>query len=391
MFSTGQIETVLANWPVVKATRPTIEAVPQGLSGAFVARVKLPPDSYCLLDSSPFLGQKSPTTRLWALKAWPTKTPSARVIPIHDWIRKASQQCSLLAPPEPTFGGPTTVKAFDRVWELLPWVVGRPLPIDADLTDLTLAGETLARVHVALGMDETEPNDNESGGCDASPLSGSIECVSRRRHRLAQLDRRLPRLLFDYPSFDSIFSLLKSQISPHREACGETSDGSLQGLTQTLASAIEVLQRYWAPQFHRILESLERFDRQSGFFPIQTVLRDVHREHILFDPDAQKAAGIIDYDALGKDSPAADLARYAGSFDRPVDEVLQALAAGYQSIRPFSNHEIELSRCLVQANAIGGLANWVVWLVLDRRCFTCEPSVIQGRISHLIASNCRIW
>lgn len=392
MFATGQIESVLAHWPVAKATRPIIESVPQGLSGSFVARVNLPCDSFAWLDSSRKTDQGSQPTQTWALKGWPPGTSAARIIPIHNLIRKASRECPLLAAAEPIDGGATAVTALDRIWELSPWVRGRPLPFDADSTDFASAGEMLARVHHALQrVDAADRFDgfDELAFPSSFPCSpsGSLSCVSRRRNRLAELNRRLPRLLFENPSTDSVFSLLKAQLSPP----GGPSERSLERLAKSLGSAIEVLQRYWDTQCHGIQDSFERFDRQSVLFPIQTVLRDVHREHILFDPDTQKAAGVIDYDALGKDSPAADLARFAGSFDRPIEEVLEALAAGYRQVRSFSQCEMELARCLTQVNAIGGLANWVVWLILDRRRFACEPSVIQDRISHLIASNCRIW
>ena len=381
MLTVRQIESVLAHWPIAQGTRPIIESVPQGLSGAFVARVKLPPDSCALpnskvlLDSSTPLGQRSQPTHRWALKAWPPGTSAGRVATIHEMVRKASQRCSLLCPAEPAVEGESIVVAMGRVWELSPWVHGRPLEAEADCDMIASAGQAIAKTHEALAGDQ---------GISTSEPTPS---VLRRWNRLGELDRVLPRLLCDAPALDSIFPLLNAQITPP----GGASQTQLRRLAESLWSAMEVLRQSWGRHVGPIRESLRQFEHQSTVFPIQTVLRDVHREHLLFDPDTQTASGIIDYDALGQDSPAADLARYAGSFDRPTAEVLEALTAGYRLIRPLSKGEIELTRCLIQANAIGGLANWVVWLVLDKRCFACEPFVIQGRISHLIASNCRIW
>lgn len=377
MFSDQQVESVLAHWPFINLPGRVIEPVTQGLSGAFVSRVKL--------GSGP--DQPGQASRAWALKAWPLGTPASRVWEVQSCIRKASSHCGLLNPSQPlSTTANASVMAFERIWELSPWVVGRSLEPDTDRENLELAGRAIANVHQALL--DSSPRQNVDS---PSQTSGRIPSIVRRCNRLEELDRQLATVLQDPPPLEAIVNLVKRQVVSHQAS----SDSDCQLLAESVWSAIDLLRRVWRPHYSRIQTSLEPFRGGGVSFSLQNVLRDVHREHILFDglfdDEPMRVSGIIDYDAIGMDSPAVDVGRYAGDFECSRFDTIEAVAAGYRVVRPFSTGEQQLARWLVDANALGGLANWVIWLVLEKKQFSCEPRVIQGRISHLIASNCRIW
>ena len=149
----------------------------------------------------------------------------------------------------------------------------------------------------------------------------------------------------------------------------------------------------------QLIERLRQHVCDSQHLTSSWVIRDCHREHVLFN-DRGLVEGILDYDAIDFDSPAADLARWAGDFDAAQSitrgatsepgSPLAAAVAGYRRIRPFSQCECELAQTLIEVNRVGSLANWLVWLIAENRQFAASAQQIQGRISHLIASDCRI-
>ncbi len=95
---------------------------------------------------------------------------------------------------------------------------------------------------------------------------------------------------------------------------------------------------------------------------LQWVLRDVHREHILFtDGDV---SGLVDFDALKQDTVACDLARWVGSFADQLashDSLWDVACAGYGRIRPISHCEQRLASAIEKVSWYIHLANWVIW------------------------------
>ncbi len=119
--------------------------------------------------------------------------------------------------------------------------------------------------------------------------------------------------------------------------------------------------------------------------PIQWVLRDVHIEHVLFQ-DGQ-VSGIIDFDAARRDTVAVDLARWAGSFiDLGLEKnrIWEAVWSGYQAVRPISACEQQLASAMEEISWYLRLANWVVWVALERREFPDSAITPETRLCSLL-------
>lgn len=408
MFTPEQRLAVLAHWSATldpAVTDGTITAPPArlgrvgttpigaGFSGGVIYRVDdgekgAPSDR----------GQTWPS---WALKAWPPATPAARIARIAAIVRAAALHCRLLAPPLTRNDVDVTlVKMHGYHWELARWIPGSPLPVDAPADAIARGGEAIGRAHAAM---------NRHRRC--RPLPGHAatspvpRCVTDRMTRIDDVTPWVDRLAKLPPAPDALADQLAGQlVNEHGDDPASLSD--CRDLARVLVEAAAWLAHAWPVVVPRLVERLRHHERDHLRLAACWALRDVHREHILFAGDGT-VQGILDYDALDLDSPAADLARWAGDFDAsspsvhaamglnpangsPERSPLHAAVAGYRRIRSFSQSEWELAQTLVDINRVGGLANWLIWLVVEKRTFTASAQQIQGRVSHLFASNCRI-
>ena len=124
--------------------------------------------------------------------------------------------------------------------------------------------------------------------------------------------------------------------------------------------------------------------------PTQYVLRDVHRDHVLFTD--QKPTGLIDFDAIRVDTPSTDLARWVGSFldGRKETEMLweTALAGFYDvySLNGKSKVAIDhrLAKDICFSTTWISLVNWLDWLLCQQRSFPPGPEFVAARVRELI-------
>lgn len=57
---------------------------------------------------------------------------------------------------------------------------------------------------------------------------------------------------------------------------------------------------------------------------------------------------------------------------------------GYRRVSPFSESETRLASQILFASVWMSLANWLVWLELERRRFPVGPDVLAGRVDELL-------
>lgn len=296
------------------------------------------------------------------LRRWPLNTTTARVREIHQQLVALSQRVDWI--PKLIhigFGRETfLLDASGGIWELASWMPGRPVSEDAPVETIGRGAASIAMTHDAL----------LASGCWMNPAPAIVE----RLERLRQLRDALP-------------------------VCFR---GSLSGrvppdVVNPLSTAINELQRFWPESLHHFETRLTPWSRTA--VPVQYVLRDVHREHILFE--GGRVRGIIDFDAMRIDTPATDLARWATSFqafrqdpdgtlDRVVADYFQNrtfhTSSGGERISPPRGSEFRtLLTTLAEVSLWISLANWVVWLVNESRQFP-DFQLVSQRIRRLTES-----
>lgn len=310
------------------------------------------------------------------LRCWPSGTSISRVRQIHSIVTPLATTCDLVASYRSTAGGDDTcvIDTSGKIWELQTWVPGQPLDYDATLPLIGVGAAAIGKSHKHLKR--------------FGSSVGSAPAINERIQRLAWLDRHLPR------SFDGD---LGARVHP--------------SVVSPLESARRLLQSNWPAVTPRISADLRRWSARD--LPLQHVFRDTHREHLLFTGGS--VSGIIDYDAIRMDTPAADLARWGTSFaafSEDPGQVIRQVLAGYGQERALAEvsqdtpgsaeigigsgfHASNLSasasdfRTLILTIAESSLwislANWVIWLADESRQFPDFQRVAE-RLSRLIES-----
>ncbi|TWU55103.1 Phosphotransferase enzyme family protein [Rubripirellula reticaptiva] len=281
----------------------------------------------------------------FALKGWATGTDLERVKEVHTVATFARQSGCVLVP---AIHG--VASAEGRQWELASWMPGEPALADASLDQIHSGAIALRQFHKAVAP--------------CKQVQQPAPAVSARLRRIEQL-RPL------------VTQMLQSRESP----CAITTRPT--PLSNAVGRASEILRRHWLPTADRITSEL--MDLQDCYVVTQYVLRDCHRDHVLFSDG--RPSGLIDFDALRIDTPSADLARWVGGFlirrDASVqngkreDAVWQAAMAG------FGLENVLEAQTIHAATVWSSLANWLVWIVLEQRSFPAGPDAVARRIDEI--------
>ena len=310
----------------------SVEAAVPGMSGACVYRCKSKSDE-CM-----------------ALKRWPLGVQRRRIVEIHQAMTHALERGCELVPR--IVQAPT--KSGQHYWDLTQWMPGQPLAKTAPLDLIRSGAGAIVQFHISTGPQIAERRESPA--------------VIERLERLAELDRQLPLTLFDH-------------------ALDWPAD-----LQAAINRASQLLRWKWDNlrlQAARLLK--QHADHRMQ---LRLVLRDVHREHVLFDNN--QPSGLIDFDAIRNDAVATDFARWAGSGWRdqetgqlrPEEEVWNAILAGIGDVCSsmdgyFGETDLRLARLLYRVNPWISLGNWLIWLTVEQRQFLADSSVIAERISML--------
>ncbi|NNE01504.1 MAG: aminoglycoside phosphotransferase family protein [Pirellulaceae bacterium] len=310
------------------------ELVAPGMSGAIVFRCD------------------GPHEQSFALRRWPRGVAIDRVNQIHHVLTVAKKNACDIVPSvvaiDPQRCGP--VVCDQTLWDMCQWMPGRPLALDASLDQIRRGASAIRQFHRAV----------ESLGSrqQIAPV------VMSRIERAAAIDPILPRAI---AAADSHFPA---------------------DLGHALGRASDLLRQNWPSVAKRITRSLQRYQVETA--STQWVLRDIHREHLLFTHD--NVTGLVDFDAVRVDSPWADLVRFGGSFltgQNNSDDIWEAILAGYGAVSPFQGRKkctpfLDFARDLHFSSTWISLANWVIWLKDQRREFPCGNEPVAARINELV-------
>lgn len=219
-----------------------------------------------------------------AIKRWPVGTTVDRVARVHAVVCRSS-----VMPAMDRVGGQTFVQIDGSIFESARWIAGSPAAAD-DAAARDAGVDWIAKFHAEQGS--AEPSTSRVLG-----------------DRLRRLDQAIIR------SRDGKFQSQLRQLASH-DRC------EVRSMARWIAGRLPSL-------LHRQRSSLAMHADQIR--PIRWVLRDVHRDHILFRGGEPRA--IIDGDAIRRDWAGVDLARWIGSFDVTAGELPTVVAAAVRRWR----------------------------------------------------------
>lgn len=326
------LATVLDEFPVVGPLRAgTAAVIYRGFSGAHVCAIVTETGEY-------------------AVRRWPAGWPRERLSGLHRLLTYLREQgLDFVSVPVRSRNGDTLVAVDDSLWQVEPWLPGLP---ESGFAEARLAATmpALARWHLQAARYGPAPAHAEWFSCHHDRPSPA---VIERRERLLALRAATIQSWADAASARS---------------AADVGD-SLHQLTRLILLGAS-----------DVLTDLERAVRIT--VPVQPVLRDVWRDHILFTGD--EVTGIIDPSACRTESVAADLARLLGSMIGDDRGLWDFAIAEYARHRPLSLSEQALIPVLDRSGVLLSAVTWLEWLGPQQRV-SVDDSRVLPRLRELTA------
>jgi Ser/Thr protein kinase RdoA (MazF antagonist) len=274
------------------------------------------------------------------LRAWPTGAiSSSRLQAVHDLMRAASGAGLQFVPRLlKTCTNSSWLAEAGRLWEASSWMPGR-----ADYHDhpssarLEAACAALAHLHQSWA----------GAGCGEGPCPA----VGRRLARFGEWKGLLAS------GWRPDFSDSHDPVQPPAELAWELLGQHIDGIPDRLSGCA---RRRWC---------------------LQPCLCDIWHDHVLFEGDT--VSGVVDYGGAKIDHVAIDLARLLGSM---VEDDVHARAIGlsaYARVCQLDEEEIRLVDVLDRTGTLLGLANWLIWIYVERRRFD-DRRAVAARVEQLV-------
>ena len=275
------------------------------------------------------------------LRRWPVEHPAPeRLEFIQAVLWHVHQEGFVKAPlPLETRSYRGYVSHAGHLWEIAPWLPGRPDFCRAPtLPRLRTALATLAEFHqAAASFPLPEPPTTPSPG------------IGERRQQLAALVSS---------GFEALRCAMTGRDNPFR------------------ASALRILE-FATRGAGNVQTALER--ALHAAVPLAPCMRDIWHENVLFD--GETVTGLIDFGSLRAENVAADVARLLGSMAEDDPRRWREGLAAYESVRPLSSTEAQLVSVFDASGVLLGGINWLSWLYLEGRTFE-RPAAVQQRLDY---------
>jgi Ser/Thr protein kinase RdoA (MazF antagonist) len=267
------------------------------------------------------------------LRRWPPAAmPRARLSELHRWLSHLHQGGVPVAVPLRTATGESLVESGGVLWQLEPWLPGEP---------------------------------HSDAAIPAARVESALRCLAllhRRSAAYAATDEG--RVWFacgrgPSPAVSERLSLLADWGRDRQQQVRE----SLQRRSAAMpaALALEILKR-GAPLLPRIQRELQGVAHVE--VPLHPCLRDVWRDHILFQGRA--VSGMIDPSAARTECVACDLTRWLGSV-LPDDAPHWAAALDYYAgVRALTEGELRLLPALDRSSVLLSGLHWSARLAESR-------------------------
>jgi homoserine kinase type II len=270
------------------------------------------------------------------LRRWPSEHPSAKHL---AWIHKvlgwvAERGFAKLPLPIATGDGASFVRHGQHLWELTAWMPGEPdedRPTSARRIEAAM--KALGRFHRAAA---SFPRDDSI----PVPSPGLIQRLKTLRRFVDHTDQ---------------FRLAVGTAGPNK--------------LRVLADSVLDL-------FPRIAQGVEDELAAAVTKPVrlQPCIRDIHRQHVLFE--GQAVSGLIDFGAMRLESVAGDVARLIGSLAGDDAVARRVAMKAYMAENPLSQVEESLVEAFDRSSVLLSPLNWIEWIFVEKRRFELMDAVL---------------
>jgi homoserine kinase type II len=305
------------------------------------------------------------------VRRWPSEHPTPdRLAWIHGRLRVAFDAgCVFVPAPMADRDGWTVIVESGRLWEVTPWMPGRPELASTPSAELVIAAlDALAKFHRAMT--------SQSGPVQPAPSPGLAD-------RLDRLDRGLAGEV----------DLLRRCDVP------------------AVWHALDSRRAKFLDLFPRVAVAIRPAVVAAAAMPVPMLpcIRDIRREHVLFT--ANVVSGWVDFGAMRDEAPAADVARVLGEFvdDRSEwprftaeyvavsqlalahDSVAERVgtsagastAAKYGDLFASERTLLRLIQAFDQTGTLLSPYNWFRWILVEGRDFADRRAVVE-RLDRLL-------
>ena len=270
----------------------------------------------------------------WCLRRWPKEYRRDQLEFVHQVLRYAGRQgCQIVPIPIAALDGSTYLARHGYLWELTEWLPGEASGEHAPVR-VNAAMESLAKFHQDVA-------DFGSVASLQPPPGLKQRLILSEQWRRGELDQ------------------LGDQITP----------GDWPELAP-LAQQIIQLFRMGVDRVQRELRAASEIS-----VAVQPCIRDIWKAHVLFQGD--QVTGIVDFGATKIDHVATDIARLLGSMVGDDAERWEQGIATYETVRPLSVAERNLTEVYDRSSILLSGLNWLRWIYTDKRQFENRPEIIR--------------
>lgn len=293
----------------------------------------------------------------YCLRRWPPEHPDAeRLQFIHEVLRAVGKDLPIVARPVAASCGRTFFLHDGHYWEVTPWLAGQPdcnpRPPEARLI---AAMRALATFHTLASTGRTIRG-------PAPAIADRLRLINGAR--AGELER-----------------IEACLAHPQGQWIAEAPSGGLDVPCGRLLTAVKRVLSEQAP------EREAPGDQNAVLIP---AIRDIHREHVLFESNA--VTGIVDFGAMRMDTPLTDVARLLGSLAGDDAAARVVAKSAYRDLRPLSAEDERTIDWLDATGQVGAAIHWLRWLYVERRDLGSREHIagrlqsIETRLEHLLQS-----
>lgn len=280
--------------------------------------------------------------------------PSARLSELHNLLREMSRRgCTTIGVPLLAINATKSpveswLKYYENVWQIEPWMPGK-----------YITGQELTSLHLSAALAALDQFHRLAA--ESAVVMQLGEWLRKARRYSPAVQRRL----------NIVVDMSHGMLRTLRQENTNDPDERFRGLAMRVCDSLEK----WLPWLLRELTEVGTMR-----FPLQPVLRDIWRAHVLFTDCA--VTGLIDLTAAASDHVALDVTRLLRSWYGADNAKIQMAVDKFQRLRNFNTNERRLLQAFDASTVLLSPVTWLRRRADSGQTAACPDNVI-ARLTEL--------